>query len=195
MFETTPRRLTGWARTAPSVAQVLSTPDPEVIAKAVSQVGDRGVIARGLGRSYGDNAQNGGGLVVDMTALNKIHSVDRESHLVDVDAGVNLDQLMRAALPLGLWVPVLPGTRQVTVGGAIACDIHGKNHHSAGSFGNHVRSMNLLLADGEIRHLTPDGADSEVFWATVGGNGLTGIILRATNDTATTETAYFIADG
>jgi decaprenylphospho-beta-D-ribofuranose 2-oxidase len=102
---------------------------------------------------------------------------------------------MRAALPLGLWVPVLPGTRQVTVGGAIACDIHGKNHHSAGSFGNHVRSMDLLTADGRVRHLTPDGEDAALFWATVGGNGLTGIILRATIAMTPTETAYFIADG
>jgi decaprenylphospho-beta-D-ribofuranose 2-oxidase len=195
MFETSTQRLTGWARTAPSVAQVLSTPDPEVIANAVSQADRRGVIARGLGRSYGDNAQNGGGLVVDMTALNRIHSIDADSHLVDVDAGVNLDQLMRAALPCGLWVPVLPGTRQVTIGGAIACDIHGKNHHSAGSFGNHVRSMDLLTADGEIRQLTPDGPESELFWATVGGNGLTGIILRAVIEMTPTETAYFIADG
>ena len=195
MFETSTRRLTGWARTAPSVAQVLSTPDPEVIAKAVSQADARGVIARGLGRSYGDNAQNGGGLVIDMTALNRIHTMDSDTHLVDVDAGVNLDQLMRAALPLGLWVPVLPGTRQVTIGGAIACDIHGKNHHSAGSFGNHVRSMDLLTADGEIRQLTPDGPEAELFWATVGGNGLTGIILRATIEMTPTETAYFIADG
>src|SRR6201988_5263400 len=195
---TTQTRLTGWGRTAPTVAQVLSTPDPEVIAKAVARAADggtRGVIARGLGRSYGDNAQNGGGLVIDMTPLNRIHSIGADTRLVDVDAGVNLDQLMRAALPLGLWVPVLPGTRQVTVGGAIACDIHGKNHHSAGSFGNHVRSRELLTADGDIRHLTPDGAESELFWATVGGNGLTGIILRVKIAMTPTETAYFIADG
>jgi decaprenylphospho-beta-D-ribofuranose 2-oxidase len=198
MFETSTQRLTGWARTAPSVAQVLSTPEPDVVAKAVAQAADRGgrgVIARGLGRSYGDNAQNGGGLVIDMTALDKIHTMDSDTHLVDVDAGVNLDQLMRAALPLGLWVPVLPGTRQVTIGGAIACDIHGKNHHSAGSFGNHVRAMDLLTADGEIRQLSPEGPDAELFWATVGGNGLTGIILRATIEMTPTETAYFIADG
>ena len=195
---TTAQRLTGWGRTAPTVAQVLSTPDPEVIAKAVARAADggtRGVIARGLGRSYGDNAQNGGGLVIDMTGLNRIHSINSDDGLVDVDAGVNLDQLMRAALPLGLWVPVLPGTRQVTVGGAIACDIHGKNHHSAGSFGDHVRSIELLTADGDVRQLTPDGPESELFWATVGGNGLTGIILRATIEMTPTETAYFIADG
>ena len=195
---TTAQRLTGWGRTAPTVAQVLSTPAPEVIAKAVAHAADggtRGVIARGLGRSYGDNAQNGGGLVIDMTGLNRIHSINSDDGLVDVDAGVNLDQLMRAALPLGLWVPVLPGTRQVTVGGAIACDIHGKNHHSAGSFGDHVRSIELLTADGDVRQLTPDGPESELFWATVGGNGLTGIILRATIEMTPTETAYFIADG
>lgn len=201
-LQTTARRLTGWGRTAPSVAQVLSTPDVEIIAKAVARAADagslansRGVIARGLGRSYGDNAQNGGGLVIDMTALNRIHSITADRAVVDVDGGVSLDQLMKAALPFGLWVPVLPGTRQVTIGGAIACDIHGKNHHSEGSFGNHVLSMELLTADGSVRHLTPDGAESELFWATVGGNGLTGIILRATIAMTPTETAYFINDG
>ena len=180
---------------------MLSTPDIEVIAKAVARAADsgsRGVIARGLGRSYGDNAQNGGGLVIDMTACNRIHSMDAATGLVDVDGGVNLDQLMRAALPLGLWVPVLPGTRQVTIGGAIACDIHGKNHHSAGSFGSHVVSMELLTADGSVRHLEPGSPDkdtTDLFWATVGGNGLTGIILRAVIAMTPTETAYFIADG
>lgn len=106
---------------------------------------------------------------------------------------------MKAALPYGLWVPVLPGTRQVTIGGAIGPDIHGKNHHSAGSFGNHVASMELLVADGRILHLEPEGSDDdpsgELFWATVGGMGLTGIILRAKIRMTKTETAYFIADG
>lgn len=76
-------------------------------------------MARGLGRSYGDHACNGGGIVVDMTPLKRVHSISAETAIADVDAGVSLDQLMKAALPFGLWVPVLPGTRQVTVGGAI----------------------------------------------------------------------------
>ncbi len=188
------RTLAGWARTAPTRARVLRTTDVDELARAVGEAGERGVIARGLGRSYGDPAQNAGGVVVDMTALNRIHRIDADNALVDVDAGVDLDRLMRTALPYGLWVPVLPGTRQVTVGGAIANDIHGKNHHSAGSFGNHVLSVELLTADGEIRTLTPDGENSELFWATVAGIGLTGIVLRATIRMTRTETAYFIAD-
>ncbi|MEU7787055.1 FAD-binding oxidoreductase [Amycolatopsis sp. NPDC049159] len=192
--ETQRRTLTGWARTAPTTADVLSTADVEAIARAVTRAGERGVIARGLGRSYGDPAQNAGGLVVDMTALNRIHSIDPDTALVDLDAGVSLDQLMREALPHGLWVPVLPGTRQVTIGGAIANDIHGKNHHSAGSFGNHVVSMDLITADGRIRTLTPEGPEAELFWATVAGIGLTGIIVRAKIRMTKTETAYFLAD-
>lgn len=188
------RKLMGWARTAPTHARVLSTRDVEAIARVVRESDERGVIARGLGRSYGDPAQNAGGVVVDMTPLNRIHDIDPDTAIVDVDAGVSLDQLMKAALPYGLWVPVLPGTRQVTIGGAIANDIHGKNHHSAGSFGNHVLSMDLLTADGEIRTVTPDGAESELFWATVAGIGLTGIVLRAKIQMTRCETAYFIAD-
>ncbi|GAA4805352.1 FAD-binding oxidoreductase [Tomitella cavernea] len=208
-LSTTQRTLTGWGRTAASTAQVLSTPDVDVIARAVAEAADRssdkpphlrrGIIARGLGRSYGDPAQNAGGLVVDMTPLSRIHRIDSDTRLVDVDAGVSLDQLMKAALPFGLWVPVLPGTRQVTVGGAIGSDIHGKNHHSAGSFGDHVTAIDLLTADGQVRRLTPRGGKNDpkgaLFWATVGGMGLTGIILRATIRMTRTETAYFIADG
>ncbi|MDR1768151.1 MAG: FAD-binding oxidoreductase [Propionibacteriaceae bacterium] len=201
--------LTGWGRTAPTTAQVLRPKSPEDVIAAVLAVAGhnadspdhlrRGVIARGLGRSYGDPAQNGGGIVVDMTGLNAIHAIDEAEATVDVDAGVSLDQLMRAALPHGLWVPVLPGTRQVTVGGAIGCDVHGKNHHTAGSFGNHVLSLDLLVADGRVLTLAPDGSpddpDGDLFWATVGGIGLTGVILRARLAMTRTQTAYFLADG
>lgn len=172
----------------------MRTSDVREIAEAIRTAGDRGVIARGLGRSYGDPAQNAGGLVIDMTALDRIHRVDAEAGTVDVDAGVSLDALMRALLPFGLWLPVLPGTRQVTVGGAIGSDIHGKAHHVEGSFGDHVLSLDLMTADGSISTLTPDGPDAELFWATVGGMGLTGIVLRATLHLNHVETAYFLVD-
>ncbi|UQV56305.1 FAD-binding oxidoreductase [Corynebacterium pseudodiphtheriticum] len=208
-LHTSEATLHGWGRTAPTRAQVLSTEDLDTIVAAVKQVADdnadkpdhlkRGVIARGMGRSYGDPAQNAGGLVIDMQRFNKIHSIDPDTALVVVDGGVTLDQLMKAALPYGLWVPVLPGTRQVTIGGAIGPDIHGKNHHSAGSFGDHVVSMDVLVASGEILTLKPEGSeddpDGELFWATVGGMGLTGIIVQATIRMTKTETAFFIADG
>ncbi|MEJ2863380.1 FAD-binding oxidoreductase [Actinomycetospora flava] len=193
----TQKTLAGWARTAPSRSTVLTGDEvvsTDRLAEAIAGAGERGVVARGLGRSYGDTAQNAGGLVIDITARDRVHSVDAATGLVDLDAGVSLDRLMRVALPFGLWVPVLPGTRQVTIGGAIANDIHGKNHHSAGSFGDHVVSMDLLLASGEVRRLEPEGPESELFWATVGGIGLTGVILRATIRMTPTETAYFVAD-
>lgn len=192
--------LTGWARTAPSASRVVRATDPAVIRKALDQARTdrRGAVARGLGRSYGDPAQNAGGTVLDMTAFNRIHRIDADAAadfgVAVVDAGVSLDQLLRTAVRLGLWLPVMPGTRQVTVGGAIAFDVHGKNHHTAGSFGNHVLSLELLTADGEIRTLTPDGEDQDLFWATVGGMGLTGIVLRATLALRKVETAYFIVD-
>ena len=194
MSEIVVRALSGWGRTAASSARVLVQPTLESIQRAVRDPGSRGVIARGLGRSYGDPAQNAGGLVIDMTGYNRIHSLDADSGLAVVDAGVSLDALMRAALPLGWWVPVLPGTRQVTIGGAIGADVHGKNHHTKGSFGNHVLSMDLVTADGAVRTLTPDGSEAELFWATVGGMGLTGIIVRATIALTHVESAYFVVD-
>ncbi len=156
-----PQRLVelhGWGRAAGSrshLAQIDSVADAVA---ALRRSDARGVVPRGLGRSYGDAAQNSGGLALDLTKLNKVRSIDAGSEppTVSVEAGVSLDRLMRVLLPLGLWVPVLPGTRQVTIGGAIAADVHGKNHHTQGSFGNHVLSLDLLTADGEVRTLAPD---------------------------------------
>ncbi|RZT83389.1 decaprenylphospho-beta-D-ribofuranose 2-oxidase [Pseudonocardia sediminis] len=188
------RSLYGWGRTAPTIAEVVTPRDGQEVADAITRAGERGIIARGLGRSYGDPAQNAGGIVLDMTGLGRIHSIDPDSGVADLDAGVSLDTLMRAALPHGLWVPVLPGTRQVTIGGAIGSDIHGKNHHTKGSFGNHVLSLDLVTADGSVHTLTPEGTDSELFWATVGGMGLTGVVTRAKVRLHRTESAYFVVD-
>jgi decaprenylphospho-beta-D-ribofuranose 2-oxidase len=191
-----PRLLTGWGRTSPTSADVVTptSRDDVLAAIAAGSATGRGILARGLGRSYGDPAQNSGGVVIDMRGLDRIHEINDDDATVTVDAGVSLDTLMRRLLPHGLWLPVLPGTRQVTVGGAIGSDIHGKAHHVEGSFANHVLSLDLACADGEIRKLTPDGPDSELFWATTGGMGLTGIVLGATLHLNRVETAYFVVD-
>lgn len=140
----------------------------------------RGVIARGLGRSYGAAAQNAGGSVLLMpgAAVGAPYSLDDNTGIVTAPAGMSLDDILRDSVPRGWFVPVTPGTRFVTVGGAIASDIHGKNHHFDGSFGQHVRSMRVLLSSGEIVRLSPE-ENAAWFWATVGGMGLTGVVLDA----------------
>ncbi|MFC8231190.1 FAD-binding protein [Streptomyces sp. NPDC057287] len=169
--------LTGWGRTAPTTALRFRPRTYEDAAVAVRGRGPRGVVARGLGRAHGDAAQNAGGSVVDMTALDRIRAVDAVAGTVVCDAGVSLHRLMETVLPLGWFLPVTPATRQVTVGGAIGSDVHGRNHRTAGSFARHVRSLELLTADGEVRTVLPG---TDLFAATTGGLGLTGVILSAT---------------
>ncbi len=188
------RRLTGWGRTAPTTASVVPVTSYDDAVAAVTGAGPRGVLARGLGRAYGDAAQNAGGTVLDLTRLARVHAVDADAATVRCDAGASLDTLMRTLLPFGLWLPVVPGTRQVTVGGAIAADVHGKNHHVEGSFGSHLVSLDLLTADGFVWTLGPDGPDPDLFWATVGGMGLTGVVLGATIRCKRVDSAYFLVD-
>jgi decaprenylphospho-beta-D-ribofuranose 2-oxidase len=173
--------LAGWGRTAPSTAIVVERAgrDRQRLAEAVKDLGPRGGIARGLGRSYGDPAQNGGGTVIRLQDHAHDVVVDDATATATVPAGVSIDELLRVIVPRGWFVPVTPGTRFVTVGGAIASDIHGKNHHVDGSFGNSVVRMSLLLASGEVVELAPTQRP-ELFWATVGGMGLTGIVLDVT---------------
>ena len=173
--------LTGWGNTSAGVADVrwtTATRLPEHLAEATRVVG-RGALLRGLGRSYGDAAQNSGGIVFRLD--DSVHDVvvDAAAGTVTSGGGVSLDELLRELIPRGWFVPVTPGTRFVTVGGAIASDVHGKNHHRDGSFGSFVTSIRLLLADGSVCDVGPD-RNAELFWATVGGIGLTGAILAAT---------------
>lgn len=175
------RLLAGWGRTSPSLAQVRTIETAAQAAEAVREAGSRGMLARGLGRSYGDAAQNAGGCVLDLRDLSTI-ALDANTGRVTVGAGASLDAVMRAIVPRGFFVPVTPGTRMVTVGGAVAADIHGKNHHVDGSFGSHVVTLRLVDGLGQERELRPEGASAEEFWATVGGMGLTGVILEATFD-------------
>ncbi|HTZ92324.1 MAG TPA: FAD-binding oxidoreductase [Streptosporangiaceae bacterium] len=188
-----PTVLTGWGRIDPTSARVADPMRPDEVAGLLRTAPPRGAIARGLGRSYNNAAQNDGGLVIRTTGLNRIVGMDEEAGVVTCEAGVSLEQLMRTALPAGWFVPVSPGTRQVTVGGAIAADVHGKNHHLAGSFARHVRWFDLLLPGGDEHRVTPS-SDPELFWATAGGMGLTGVITRAEVQLKKVETAKVAVD-
>jgi decaprenylphospho-beta-D-ribofuranose 2-oxidase len=193
--ETEQRALTGWGRTAPTVATVVRATADELSTDAglSSILGPRGAIARGLGRSYGDPAQNGGGVVIELQPGGQPIRLDTVAAVAHVDAGVSLDTLLREIVPRGFFVPVTPGTRFVTVGGAVASDIHGKGHHADGSFGAHVTRMGMLLADGSRRSITPE-SDPDLWWATIGGMGLTGLITDVSFNVIPVETRYFAVE-
>jgi len=177
------KTLSGWGRTNPVSAQVVQPSSVEQLRELVRGAPPSSLIARGLGRSYGDAAQLKDGTVIELPAFDRI-DLDPASGTVTAGAGVSLDQILRVIVPAGFFLPVTPGTRNVTVGGAIAADVHGKNHHVDGSFGNHVQRLLLVDGTGTLRELTPSGRGSveeaEFFWATVGGMGLTGVIVEAT---------------
>lgn len=185
--------LTGWGRTAPSRATLLRPSSLEQLQHILSSRPPRGSVARGLGRSYGDPAQNAGGLVFSMTGFDRILAFDPRLGRVDVEAGVSLDTLIRRLVPQGWFVPVTPGTRFVTVGGAIAADIHGKNHHRDGSFGRSVVDFDLVTPTGIHRHVSREN-DPQAFAATVGGMGLTGVVVRATLQLLPIETSRMRVD-
>lgn len=135
-------------------------------------------IAHGAGRSYGDMALNPNGALWSTRGLDRYVRFDAATGVLTAQAGVLLRDIQRTFVPRGWMLPVTPGTQIVTVGGAIANDVHGKNHHAAGTFGHHVRRIRLLRTDGQVQELTPAAAP-RAFAATVGGLGLTGVILAA----------------
>jgi FAD/FMN-containing dehydrogenase len=136
------------------------------------------LLAHGNGRSYGDSCTNDGGALLHTRALNRFIAFDAETGVLRCEAGMLFAEILDLAVPRGWFLPVSPGTKFVTVGGAIANDVHGKNHHRAGTFGEHVRCFELLRSDG-TRVLCSRAEHAELFRATVGGLGLTGVVTWA----------------
>ncbi|GHO43455.1 FAD-binding oxidoreductase [Ktedonospora formicarum] len=139
---------------------------------------DTSILPFAYGRSYGDSCLNEGGVSLDVSNLRRFISFDEEEGLLRCEAGVSLAEVLEVMVPRGWFLPVTPGTKFVSVGGAIANDVHGKNHHKAGTFGCHVTQFELLRSDGTHLLCSPT-ENSDLFQATIGGLGLTGVILWA----------------
>jgi FAD/FMN-containing dehydrogenase len=165
-------RATPPARSAIGIAEALAAP-------IGTMTRWRSLLPYGNGRSYGDSCQAASGTVIDMRGMNRILSFDPASGRLEAEAGALLSDVIAQAAPHGWFPAVVPGTQFVTIGGAVANDIHGKNHHRRGTFGAHVESFRLLRSDGFTYHCTPT-QNEDLFAATIGGMGLTGIILTAT---------------
>jgi decaprenylphospho-beta-D-ribofuranose 2-oxidase len=164
--------------------------EPETPEELAARLDRRGCIARGLGRSYGDAALNGGGQVLGMTRLDRYLSFDPQSGRLCCEAGLSLEQIIQDFAPRGWFPMITPGTKFVTVGGCIANDVHGKAHHAQGSFLNCVDTMTVLLASGEVVTASRD-QNPDLFWGSFGGMGLLGVILTATIRLRKIETSYF----
>ena len=171
-----PLVLGGWGR-APTARLAAFRPERlgELREALVKTAGAGGLLARGGGRSYGDQALNSGGHVLLTERLDRVLSFDPATGVLVAEPGLSFRTLLRVFLPRGWLAPASPGTGFATLGGAVANDVHGKNHDRNGSFGDHVLWLELVLADGSLRRVSPQD-DAALFHATIGGMGLTGII-------------------
>jgi len=153
------------------------------------------VLPRGLGRAYGDAAlpAASGGLVLETVRADRIVAFDAASGLLTCEAGLSLAEVLRVFVPRGWFPPVTPGTKFVTIGGCVASDIHGKNHHRDGSFGQFVERLQLLTADGSVVSCGP-AEERELFLATVGGMGLTGVIAEVTMRLRPVESPWIVLE-
>ena len=186
----------GWGRYKFAEVDVFSPKNSEELKNKIVNSNLNSLIARGLGRSYGDSAQLDKKEIIKLEKFQKIE-LHKESATVTAQAGVTFDQLLNYIVPKGFFLPVSPGTRFVTVGGAIAADVHGKNHHIDGSFGRSVLKILLMDGNSQLLELKPSNENPEnsaQFWATIGGMGLTGIILEATFSLIPISTSFMKVD-
>lgn len=182
--------LAGWGGYPRSRSRVAC---PEKIYELAPPQDEESIIARGLGRSYGDAAMNAGGLVMLTKEMARVISFDEETGALTTQAGATLHEVLREFVPHGWFPSVTPGTKFVTLAGCVAADVHGKNHHRDGTFGAHVKELKLMLADGKLCCLSTE-TDADLFWATIGGMGLTGLITEVEFQLRPIESAYMIVE-
>lgn len=190
-FATQP--LSGWGRYPVETCHVFRPEKRSEVAGTLASGVESSYIPRGLGRSYGDAALNKDAGVIWHVLLNRFLSFDAASGELECESGVSLAEIIQYFLPRGWFLPVTPGTKFVTVGGAIAADIHGKNHHKDGSFSNFILDFRLLTPTGEVLLCSPVD-HAEIFWATVGGMGLTGMVLSARMRLRPVDSSYVLVD-
>ncbi|WP_287369804.1 FAD-binding oxidoreductase, partial [Mesorhizobium sp.] len=171
------QRFQSFGLATPPALDVIPADDAVALLKS-GKAARNALLAYGNGRSYGDSCQNQAGMVVDMRPLNRIRAFNAETGVIEAEAGVLLSDIIAHAAPYGFFPAVVPGTQVVTLGGAIANDVHGKNHHRRGTFGCHVESFTLLKSDGRPHYCSATD-NARLFAATIGGMGLTGLILSA----------------
>lgn len=168
--------LAGWGRSSLAAVEAARPERIAELQRSLAEVGPEGVIAYGAGRSYGDTALNPGGRALLTERLDRILAFDPETGEVVAEPGVTFGELLRLFLPRGFMLPVTPGTGFATLGGGVATDVHGKNHDWAGSFGDHLLWLDLMLPSGEVVRASPEERPG-LFAATIGGIGLTGVIV------------------
>lgn len=154
---------------------------------------DKKLLPYAYGKSYGDSCLNDGGILLDTKGLNKLIAFDDETGIIRCEAGVTLDAILDFATPRGWFLTVTPGTKYISVGGAVANDVHGKNHHREGTFGRHVKRFELLRSNGEKLICSPDD-NSDMFKATIGGLGLTGLITWVEFKLTKSPTPFFATE-
>ena len=176
-------KVSGWGQTNKTNIKIIEPENISQIQEIIAKSTRKSLITRGMGRSYGDAAQLKDSFALDLKQFKKI-KINTLDNTVTAGAGITFKELLKTIIPNGYFLPVTPGTKNITVGGALSADIHGKNHHIDGSFGNHVKEISILDGKGEFHRLNPLNTKSpdeiEYFWSILGGMGLNGVIIEAT---------------
>jgi FAD/FMN-containing dehydrogenase len=185
------QRIMGWGRRPVGTTDLVR---PERLRELPELIADHGsCVARGLGRSYGDASFNSDGDTILMERIDRFIGFDESSGVLECESGVTIGDVIKYFVPQGYLPPVIPGTKHVTLGGALASDIHGKNHHKDGSFSRQVVDFKLLTASGEVVTCSRE-ENADLFWATAGGMGLTGIIMSLRMKLLPVESGYVSVD-